>query len=304
MQLVEECYSCILKRTNGILLRKNIDLKLQNQIMNKIAKTNESLNASNGWLNNKINRICPAQLGTNRQKILEFNNLGNTYQKEKNIGHELGSHFWKAFKHKKMNLEISLLYSLFGNGIEFDVGGDYNLITKEKMKNELRAILDDPYLQKTAEQVASHISTNLKEGDLVLFLLDNVGENYLDALLIQTLLDLGIEVEVVVKGRPVLNDVTLSDMDDFPIDVKMWDTGNSDVGLFLSRIPVKLSNRICEAKLLIVKGMAQFETLSSEILSMNAIFMMKVKCIPVAEAVNSELGRYIIHYQTKDYSWL
>ncbi|OLS25117.1 MAG: hypothetical protein HeimC2_19890 [Candidatus Heimdallarchaeota archaeon LC_2] len=304
MQLVEECYSCILKRTNGILLRKNIDLKLQNQIMNKIAKTNESLNASNGWLNNKINRICPAQLGTNRQKILELNNLGNTYQKEKNIGHELGSYFWKVFKNKKMNLEEKLIISLFGNGIEFDVGGNYTEITQDKMIKELHTLFQDTKLQKTAKETALKISTKVNQGDLVLFLLDNVGENYLDALLIQALLDSGIDVEAVVKGGPILNDVTRSDMQDFPIDVQLWDTGNSDVGLFLNRIPEQLLNRINEAKLLIIKGMAQFETLSSEILPTDAIYLMKVKCNPVAEAVNSELGRYIIHYQTKDYSWL
>ena len=82
MQLVEECYSCIIKRTNGILLRNNIDLELQNKIINEVTIVNRSLNSSDSWLSNKKNKICPAQLGSNRQQILELNQLGNTYQEE------------------------------------------------------------------------------------------------------------------------------------------------------------------------------------------------------------------------------
>lgn len=305
MQLVEECYNCILKRSKGILDRNNIDLELQEKIQKNIRNINNTLIPSDSWLSNESNRICPAQLGSNRQQILEVNQLGDTFQKEKILGNSIGKYFWNTFKNKSMDLDVALLYSLFGNGIEFDVGGDYTTsITKDKMNNELPFFLKNPKLKEDAKKIALNISTSLNKGDLVLFSLDNVGEHYFDALLIQNLLDLDYNVEIIVKGKPVLNDVTVFDIEEFPLDLKIWDTGNSDVGLFLNHISNDLMNRIKQAKILFIKGMAQFETLSSETLPIDAVYMMKVKCDPVAKTVDSQLGNFIIHYQNKNRSWM
>ncbi len=51
----------------------------------------------------------------------------------------------------------------------------------------------------------------VNETDTILYLLDNSGEIVFDKLLIEELLRKGKKVKAVVKGSPVLNDVTMDD---------------------------------------------------------------------------------------------
>ena len=170
------------------------------------------------------------------------------------------------------NMNTGIMYSLFGNSIEFDVGGNYNELNKINEWNKLQLFMLDELLIKKINTITKQITQDLAHGDLILYLLDNVGEHYLDHLLINYLIQKGYEVEIVVKGKSVLNDLSIDDSLDLFQNMKIWNTGNSDVGLFLSRIPDILSHRMRQSQLIIIKGMAQFETLSSERLPATALF--------------------------------
>ncbi|MHA2029239.1 MAG: ARMT1-like domain-containing protein [Candidatus Kariarchaeaceae archaeon] len=304
MQIVSECYDCILKRAHGILDRENYTQQDRENLIKSIETQNILLKPIDSWLRIKPQIICPAQLGSNRQKYLEELGLGDTYTKEKLLGEKIGKYFLERTKNQNLTLTIAVKYALFGNGIEFDVGGNYTQTTLDGEWEKLQKLLFNKKLEYKIEVAIQQLHKSLRKGDLIIYLLDNVGEHYLDLILIQSLIDLGYKVEIVVKGRPVLNDICLNDDLELFQGIKIWDTNNSDVGLFLSRIPENLLNRFRQANLLIVKGMAQFETLSSEELPTNALFLLKAKCVPVSKATKVNLDDYAIHWQQNISSWL
>jgi uncharacterized protein with ATP-grasp and redox domains len=304
MEIVEECYECIMKRARGIINRGNFHELDNKRKIDQIETENSLIKAKQSWLLTKQSIICPAQLGTNRQKHLEEIGLGNTYKREKSLGKTLGKYLANQIEKNDVELTTAIKAALFGNGIEFDIGGNYVEPSLEKEWMKFTDLLVDKDIDNIIQQIVNKLYQTLEKGDLILYLLDNFGEHYLDLILIKVLVELGYQVEVVVKGQPVLNDICLDDNLDIFANFKVWDTKNSDVGLFLSRIPDNLLNRIKKSKLLVVKGMAQFETLSSEILTSPALYLLKAKCIPVANATKVKLDDYVIHFQNKEEPWM
>ncbi len=100
------------------------------------------------------------------------------------------------------------------------------------------------------------------------------------------------EVEGVVKGSSVLNDVTIADVKAYPVDIEFHHTNSLNVVLFLSQIPVELRRIIMEADLIFIKGMAQFETLSRELIVPPSLYLLRAKCDPVALAIGVKKGDF------------
>lgn len=304
MKVVNECYDCILNRARGILDRSDISETPPPEMIDNIHSATILLTEEDSWLKQKPRVLCPAQLGTVRQQYLERVGLGNTYQEEKELGNSIGKYLLSNLDTVIPDMETGIMYSLFGNGIEFDVGGNYEDLNSINEWNKLQLFMLNDELIEKIRRITNRISEDLNHGDLILFLLDNVGEHYLDSLLINYLIEDGYKVEIVVKGSSVLNDLSIDDSLDIFQDVKIWNTGNSDVGLFLSRIPAMLHHRINQSKLIIIKGMAQFETLSSETLPTDALYLFKAKCDPVAHVTGSANGDFVVHYQSAGKPWL
>lgn len=279
MRLASECYQCILTRSEKIIERAGLTGELVNDIQLEVERGIRS-ETTESWTDGGI---CPAQLGSIRQRILETHQLGATYHQEKILGEKLGRKLY--LKYDGCGFERSLELSLLGNGIEFDVGGKYMDIS-----NELESLL--PKIARTNElgKIVSKIK-KISPGK-VIFLFDNVGEHLIDAHLIKNLIAIGWEVEGVVKGASVLNDVTIADVKEYPVDIEFHHSNSSNVGLFLSQIPDDLKQIIMEADLIIIKGMAQFETLSREILVPPSLFLFRAKCDPVAQAIGIKKGDF------------
>ncbi|MCE7736748.1 MAG: DUF89 family protein [Candidatus Heimdallarchaeota archaeon] len=304
MKVVDECYECILNRARGILDRSDIPEIDPLEMIENIHSATLLLTEEDTWLEQRPQILCPAQLGTVRQQYLERVGLGKTYEKEKELGNSIGSYLISKLGSETPDMKTAIMYSLFGNGIEFDVGGIYEDLNTINEWNKLQLFMLNDILMEKIGRITNRISETLAPGDLILFLLDNVGEHYLDNLLINYLIQDGYQVEIVVKGSSVLNDISIEDSLEIFQDVKIWNTGNSDVGLFLSRIPAMLHHRMNQSQLLIIKGMAQFETLSSESLPTDALFLFKAKCDPVAQATETINGDFVVHYQPAGEPWL
>lgn len=301
MKIKEQCPDCVLKRTRGILDRGNLDdpdaifLEVRQSIDYLIDNQEES------WIPGEIS---PAQLGTKRQEIFNKYGLGDVYQKEKIMGKEIGLEFYKKYKDTDRSLLNALLIAVAGNSIEFDVGGvfkDKESIAKETLSSIDLITKDDNYIIEARKAV--EFIDSLEPGE-ILYMLDNVGEHYFDLLFINQLVKCGWRVVLVVKGKPILNDVTREDLDDFPIDIEILDTGNQDVGLFLSRVSSELRDRIFNADFLILKGMANFETLSRSILNTPSLYLLKAKCDPVADTLGVNKGTYLMRTVDADKSFI
>jgi uncharacterized protein with ATP-grasp and redox domains len=93
----------------------------------------------------------------------------------------------------------------------------------------------------------------------------------------------------VVKGEPILTDVTEADLRTTGMD-KVFDvcmtTGAFAIGIDMNLIGQPLREELEHADLIISKGMANFESLSDQKLPRVA-YLMRTKCRPVAEAIGA-----------------
>ncbi|MFZ3382512.1 MAG: ARMT1-like domain-containing protein, partial [Candidatus Methanoperedens sp.] len=123
-------------------------------------------------------------------------------------------------------------------------------------------------------------------GDVV-YLADNCGEIVFDTLLLEEIKKLGGRITLVVRGAPILNDVTMKEVKELGID-KMVDrvltTGSNAIGLCLQEAPPELVEAFGKASLIISKGMANYETMSEYDFRPIA-YLLKTKCDSVAEAM-------------------
>ena len=121
----------------------------------------------------------------------------------------------------------------------------------------------------------------------VVYLADNCGEIIFDTLLFEQIKKLGGRVTLVVRGAPILNDVTMAEVKELGID-KMVDgmltTGSNAIGVCLQEAPPELVEALRNASLVISKGMANYETMSEYDFRPIA-YLLKTKCETVAEAM-------------------
>ncbi len=132
----------------------------------------------------------------------------------------------------------------------------------------------------------------LDRADRILYLGDNCGEIVFDRLLIEQLLPR--EVTFVVRGRPVINDVTMADaeMTGMTELVPVIDNGSDIPGTVLAECTPQFRDRFREADLVIAKGQGNFETLSDE--RSPVVFLFKAKCPVIARHVGCATGRLVV----------
>lgn len=126
----------------------------------------------------------------------------------------------------------------------------------------------------------------------VVYIADNCGEILFDLIVFDIIKKLGGKITLVVRGGPILTDVTLEEVQEFEIDKKVdrvLTTGSNAVGLLIDEAPAELINAMKDSTLIISKGMANYETLSEHNFGPIA-YMLLTKCECVAEDLGLEQG--------------
>ena len=192
--------------------------------------------------------------------------------------------------------------SILGEAEEFIASSENNLAAAVKvaiagnvMDFGVQGLTDPEHLSKNFNQLASQplavndvkkAETFLGKGKKVLYLLDNCGEDVLDILLVKELQKTGTYVTGVVKGEPILTDVTMSDADRSGISRvfdKTISTQMFAVGVSVEKMKKELLDEIGSADLVISKGMGNFEALSDSSIK-PILYLFRAKCNPVAKA--------------------
>ena len=132
--------------------------------------------------------------------------------------------------------------------------------------------------------------------DEILMLGDNMGDLVFDQPLASFLEERGKTVFYAVKGSPVQNDVSLEDIarhDLGSVYSYILSTEKAHVGLSGEDITGPIERLWTGGGPVIAKGMGNFETIGEFDDERQVIYIMKVKCPAVAEAVQSWIGTYI-----------
>jgi len=98
-----------------------------------------------------------------------------------------------------------------------------------------------------------------------------------------------------VKGAPILTDATMEDVRELGIEDRadeFLDTGGFWIGFNPELMGDALRSRLEEADIIILKGMANFESFS-ELDYRPVAYLLRSKCRPVSEALGVERDRNV-----------
>jgi len=170
-------------------------------------------------------------------------------------------------------LAAAIRFARTGNYIDFGAMGD---IDDRKLEELLRGA--------PAEELDAHeyarFTCELKSAKRAAYLTDNCGEIVMDKLLLRELKRQNpcLHIDVIVRGRPVLNDATRADAEMVGIDreAHIIENGTGAAGTDLKRISPEAKDALAQADFILSKGQGNFESLHG--CGMNIYYLFLCKC--------------------------
>ncbi len=157
-------------------------------------------------------------------------------------------------------------------------------------------IFDELLAQGIGSDDTDVVEECLKRPGDILYVFDNSGESQLDKILIRELKSGGKRIVGVVRGAPILNDVTMEDALRSGLDKEL--DGIISTGKFAIGIPMKIGTELSQAlsnsSFIIAKGMANFESMEGRDFGVPVAFLLRAKCIPVANALGVDVGTNVV----------
>lgn len=170
-------------------------------------------------------------------------------------------------------LETALLYARIGNYIDFAA---LSHVDKNKVLSMIEAENKDPLDHTEYRNFRKELDT----ASSLVYLTDNCGEIVLDKLVIKILKEQypGLDITVIVRGYPVVNDATMVDARETGLTSIVRVIGNgSDVGgTWYPGISQETKDLLESADLILAKGQGNFETLHE--CGLNIYYLFLCKC--------------------------
>lgn len=212
------------------------------------------------------------------------------FSEEKGLNNSVALKLYEQWKPKVLSakdpFDLALRLAVAGNIMDYGANNNFNI--SETINQVLNAsfAIDDALVLKNRISNAKNI----------LYLGDNAGEVVFDRLFIETWMH--HEVTYVVKGGPIINDVTLKDADEvemgFVADV--ISNGYNAPSTVLSKSSKQFLELYRNADLIISKGQGNFEGLMNEH-DPRIFFLLMAKCDVIAEILGVKKGSFIVYNQ-------
>ena len=169
---------------------------------------------------------------------------------------------------------VALKYAIAGNLIDY---GLEHPVTIEEQNAQIDAIANTTFSIDDSDLLL----LALANAKTMLYLGDNAGEIVFDKLLIEQIRKRfpALELSFVVKGSPVLNDVTYADAQEvgMPELARVIDNGDASPGTVLPRTSKAFRSAFAEADVILSKGQGNYESLSG-VEKEHLFFLFTAKC--------------------------
>ena len=267
MKLNPFCLCCILNKQEK-LIRSYPDMEKKTEYMKKlmalIANTKETDCAPS--LSVDIQKLyssfwnCPAEDYTEVKK--DFNRF------MLDIEHTLE----EKIRSSADPLEKALLYARIGNYIDFAALSNVN--------QETALTLLENNSDSLAQEEYSIFLKELNSAKRLVYITDNCGEIVLDKLAIKILKETypDLDITVLVRGYPVINDATMEDAEEIGLTdlVKVIDNGSNVAGTWIPGINQTARELLENADMIIAKRQGNFETMND--CGLNVYYLFLCKC--------------------------
>lgn len=177
----------------------------------------------------------------------------------------------------------AVLCSIIGNVLDYGIKEE--LDQPDFLVREFESLLKEGL----AVDQTDEIKRQLEKGGNLLFFPDNAGEIVFDQLLLKQLRKYDVHITMVVKGEPILTDVTMEDVHALNLDEKVDEvitTGGFAVGFPFWDMTRELKSALDSADFIISKGMGNYECFS-ELEYGPIAYLMRTKCKPVAGSLGA-----------------
>ena len=189
-------------------------------------------------------------------------------------------------------LRASLMVAVIGNIMDF--GSTGGIDDPELFRSMFQDLMDQGLGRDDSDRIAEVLD---RPGTIV-YMFDNCGESQLDKILIRYLRSRGKRVVGVVRGEPILNDVTMEDAVRSGLDKELdltLSTGTFYVGIDWRDVPPEVMKEIEGCDIIIAKGMGNYESLSDEELPVPIAHVLRTKCGPVANSMGIPLNQNVVY---------
>jgi uncharacterized protein with ATP-grasp and redox domains len=176
--------------------------------------------------------------------------------------------------------------AIAGNSIDLAPDFDYGGIN-----NILGTALASPLAINDYQEFRSSINNSRH----ILYLGDNAGEIVFDRVFIEELHQVkGLEIDFVVRQRPIINDATLEDAIAVGMDkvARIVSSGCDAPATILSQCSSEMLSLYHSADIIIAKGQGNYESLDEE--PGNIFFLLRAKCPIVARLLGVNVGDAIL----------
>ncbi len=266
MKLSAYCMYCLVKKQEENIKDIDDEEKKSNymrKVLEIIASAGESATAP--VIVCEINKCYREYWGTTysySKEKKEYNHL--MLQKEKDIE----SHIFRS----ENRLLTALKFARVGNYIDY---GAMDQVDNQKYEQLLKsAITEDIYTD-----VYDNFLEELQTAKSLIYITDNCGEIVLDKIFIKEIKNQypNIDIKVIVRGEPVLNDATKEDADMVGLTeiVPVIGNGTGIAGTQLDKVDPRVKQLVTSADIIISKGQGNFETLHGSGLNIYYLFLCK-----------------------------
>jgi hypothetical protein len=187
-------------------------------------------------------------------------------------------------------LKDRVLAAIVGNGVEAAVP----LETHSDTVGYLTEPLSDGIKRGLAIDEFEKFEETLKAANTILYLTDNCGEIALDALLIESIAEMGKTIVISPKEKPILNEATVDDVEEMGLGQygAIIPHTRDTIGLTMESMAEGFIEVWDNADLIIAKGIGYYETLFG--VRENIAFLLKAVCEPIARSLNVKKGDNVI----------
>lgn len=268
MKAAAQCKDCCMKKAEGLL---------QEQGLNEKEKANVLAEIRDILYHSDENESAPYLMSQAMKVVEGIIQTEDMFEAEKRQFNQLMLHLedyiYNKIQNAKNQLLAALKYALTGNYIDF---GAMESVEEEK----LLQLLDDEAHVQIEGDTYQHLENELQHAKKLVYITDNAGEIVMDKICIRILHELypELQIQVIVRGAPALNDATMEDAREIGLTelVSVITNGSAIPGTPLHHISEEARTTIEEADLCIAKGQGNFETLYG--CGLNIYYLFLCKC--------------------------
>jgi len=281
MNMKPDCLVCLFNQTLRVTKALNCDDECAKEVLDKAALTISKFD---------FDMTPPEAAAILYPKISEIVGKVDVYEEKKvestNKAFKFLDFVLEKINSSKDDLDAALRAAVAGNVIDFATEVTFDI------KDEIETIFE----AKFAIDHKPIFKEKLKTAKSLMVIGDNVGEHVFDKIMMEIIFDFNPDLDIyyVVRGKPIINDVTVREAKAIDIDkiAQIIDSGVDTPGFIYEKANSETKKLFDNVDLILAKGMGNYECMES-MKDDRIFYLFKVKCSVVANKIGKKIGDLI-----------